>query len=395
MLITPLHDSASLLLLLLTFTFTPTHALTFPNLNLASAWARRNNELATTAMNQTNQPTTNGTAAQNGTEFLWLSQDEYSGKTFFDRFSFFNDFDPTHGTVDYVNSTYAFANRLAYVNDDGTIVMKGDDTTWLPEGQNRSSVRITSVAQYNTGLFILDLNRAPWGCVGAGQWPYTGEIDIIPKRTPGVHDNSHNQVTWHTGPGCFLTPETNYTGTLVNNNLNCDGNIPGNAGCGITEWSRASYGPLFDQQGGGVFAMKWDETGIAVWSFYRSAIPRDIVAGTPNPANWGLPVASLAPETCDPLTFFVNHSIVFGDWAGNSYASSGCPGSCTDRLRDPNNFVNASWSINWLKVYKKQFVLGRASSAESGIMRDGVANAGFRWLVGMGVWAGVVFLYLS
>ncbi len=26
------------------------------------------------------------------------------------------------------------------------------------------SVRISSYAQYNTGLFILDLNQAPWGC---------------------------------------------------------------------------------------------------------------------------------------------------------------------------------------------------------------------------------------
>jgi hypothetical protein len=38
----------------------------------------------------------------------------------------------------YVNDTYAFQNGLAYVNDDGTVVMKGDNTTWLPEGQNRS-----------------------------------------------------------------------------------------------------------------------------------------------------------------------------------------------------------------------------------------------------------------
>ena len=47
-------------------------------------------------------------------------------------------------------------------------------------------------------------------------------------------------------------------------NLACDGTIPGNAGCGITEWSQASYGPTFDAQGGGVFAMKWDEDGISV-----------------------------------------------------------------------------------------------------------------------------------
>jgi hypothetical protein len=47
-------------------------------------------------------------------------------------------------------------------------------------------------------------------------------------------------------------------------NLECNGLINNNAGCGITEWSRASYGPYFDSQGGGVFVMKWDENGIAV-----------------------------------------------------------------------------------------------------------------------------------
>ncbi|KAJ7492593.1 glycoside hydrolase family 16 protein [Mycena latifolia] len=328
----------------------------------------------------------------NGSTFLWLPQDEYSGKTFFDGFTFFPFDDPTHGTVTYVNETYAFQNGLAYVNDDGTVVMKGDNTTWLPEGQNRSSVRISSIAQYNTGLFILDLNRAPWGCgvwpafwtVGGGQWPFTGEIDILEVEfqvhsfplhadtVQGVHDNEHNQVTWHTGPGCSLTLESNYTGSVVSSNgvpnTNCDGNANGNAGCGITEWSKASYGPFFEAQGGGVFAMKWDETGIAVYSFYRSAIPGDITSGSPNPATWGTPVAALAPAACDPLTYFVNHSIIFditfcGDWAGNSYATSGCPGSCTTRLMDPSNFVNASWSINSLKVYRKQTINGRVSAA--------------------------------
>ena len=39
----------------------------------------------------------------------------------------------------------------------------------------------------------------------------TGEIDII----EGVHDNVHNQVTWHTLPGCVLEDTGNFTGTLV------------------------------------------------------------------------------------------------------------------------------------------------------------------------------------
>lgn len=109
--------------------------------------------------------------------------------------------------------------------------------------------------------------------------------------------------------------------------------------------------------------MKWDQDGISVWSFYRVAVPQDIVEGIPNPANWPNPTATLEPAGCDPLTYFLNHSIIFditfcGDWAGNSYATSGCPGTCPDRLMDPTNFVNASWSINSLKVYRRQSLIG-------------------------------------
>jgi len=54
------------------------------------------------------------------------------------------------------------------------------------------------------------------------------------------------------------------------NNTECNGLINDNAGCAIIEWSRASYGPYFDSQGGGVFAMKWDDSGIAVCARYPS-----------------------------------------------------------------------------------------------------------------------------
>ena len=98
------------------------------------------------------------------------------------------------------------------------------------------SVRITSNKWYTGGLFLLDLTAAPWGCGTSfaaqlmcfrilnrfqgvwpafwtfgqsAQWPAGGEIDII----EGVHDNIHNQVAWHTEPGCMYTPSGNYTGT--------------------------------------------------------------------------------------------------------------------------------------------------------------------------------------
>ena len=44
----------------------------------------------------------------------------------------------------------------------------------------------------------------------------------------------------------------------------CDAKANDNAGCGVVDWSRVSYGPQFDVLGGGMYAMMWDETGIAV-----------------------------------------------------------------------------------------------------------------------------------
>ncbi|THU77054.1 hypothetical protein K435DRAFT_824424 [Dendrothele bispora CBS 962.96] len=253
----------------------------------------------------------------NGSFFVWLPQDVYSrisSSAFLSscfRFNFFADVDPTH----YVIKSFALDNGLAHIQD-GTVFMKGDDTTWLADGEFRNSVPISSISQYN---FVHDINCVPWGCVicpawwtvGRGQWPFTGEIDTL----EGVHDNEHNQVTWHTGP------QNN-----CQNNTNCDRTIPPNAGCGVQEWSRASYGEDFNLQGGGIFAMKWDGNGIAVWSFFRAAVPADIVRGSP--------VTVLEPGGCDPIMNFLNHSIVFG----NSYATSGCPGTCADRLKDPSNF---------------------------------------------------------
>ncbi|KAG2072673.1 glycoside hydrolase family 16 protein [Suillus decipiens] len=339
-------------------------------------WNAGVESLASFEWPRTTSPTKRETAA-NGSTVLWVIQDTYQGNTFFDTFDFYTGPDPTNGLVTFVDEQTAFRDGLAYVTSDNKVVMRGDNTTELSYGVNRSSVRITSQAQYNTGLFILDLDMAPWGCgvwpafwtVGNGVWPYTGEIDII----EGVHDNEHNQVTWHTAAGCNLTQTTNFTGAIVQtngvDNLQCDAFINSNAGCGVIEWSRASYGPLFDQADGGVFAMKWDASSIAVWSFYRAAIPQDITQGQPNPSNWGEPVAALTSQSCNITNYFVNHSIVFditfcGDWAGNSYATSGCPGTCENILMDPSNFVNASWIINTLSVYKQTWLdRGGASSA--------------------------------
>lgn len=49
-------------------------------------------------------------------------------------------------------------------------------------------------------------------------------------------------------------------------------------------------------------------------SFYRNLVPQDVLIGEPKPDTWGEPVAMLLPGGCDPMTNFVNHSIVFGEF---------------------------------------------------------------------------------
>lgn len=54
-------------------------------------------------------------------------------------FTFFTASDPTHGMVDYVSKSEATSSGLAFVQDDGTIVLGVDDTTQLKVGENRKS----------------------------------------------------------------------------------------------------------------------------------------------------------------------------------------------------------------------------------------------------------------
>ena len=58
---------------------------------------------------------------------------------------------------------------------------------------------------------------------------------------------------------------SDFTGTVKQ--LNCDKDVAANAGCGVVEWSRASYGPYFTEQGGGILVMKWDENDISICKY--------------------------------------------------------------------------------------------------------------------------------
>lgn len=126
-----------------------------------------------------------------------------STSTFFEQWQFFTEADPTAGTVNYIDQTAAQAAGM--INTNGNQIYMGvDATTTTTSGRN--SVRLTSTASYNTGLFILDLEHMPGGICGTWpafwlvgpNWPNDGEIDII----EGVNNQVGNDMTLHTGKLC-------------------------------------------------------------------------------------------------------------------------------------------------------------------------------------------------
>ena len=107
---------------------------------------------------------------------------------------------------------------------------------------------------------------------------------------------------------------------------------------------------------GGVFATLIDDTGISIYRFDRGSIPSDIEAGTPDPSSWGVATAMWSSSTCDISSHFTDMSIVWditlcGGWAGDAFSKT-CSGTCSDAVKDPENFTVAKWKINYVAIYQ-------------------------------------------
>jgi len=281
----------------------------------------------------------------------------YSGSGFFDGWDFFTAGDPTHGTVNYVNQSYA--QKMGYINTDGGSVYIGTDMkNNVPANvRGRDSVRISTKQAYRYGLFIMDLTHMPTGCgtwpawwlVGPN-WPSGGEIDII----EGVNTGQYDQTTLHTNAGCDMSKvdKTSYTGHSTSPNC------LGNNGCGIVA-NMMNYGAPFNSAGGGVYVMEWSTTFIRTFYFPRNGIPKDIVAGTPQPSTWGKPYANFELGANCPVTHFVEEVIVInltycGDWAGAVFNNQ-CKnlGACNTYVKNnPTKFTEAYWRINYVSVFQ-------------------------------------------
>ncbi|KAH6673421.1 glycoside hydrolase family 16 protein [Halenospora varia] len=305
----------------------------------------------------------------------------FSGSTFFDNFMFESGTDPTHGFVNYRTSIDAFALGLASSPANGPVYMGVDSTTVLNplSGPKRSSVRISSKKNWTHGLFITDIAHMPAAACGVWpaywtlgpNWPTGGEIDIL----EGVNKNQVNLMSLHTSASCSING-AGQLGTI--NTANCDGSTNSNTGCGSAASTTNTYGDGFNAVGGGVYAMEWTSDFIRVWFFPRTSIPYDISSGTPNPTTWGTPQANFQGN-CNIDTHFANHSIIFdttfcGDWAGTVWSTEATCNSlaptCDSYVAaNPGAFVDAYWSINYVKVFTTSIPTSSISTSSSSSTR--------------------------
>ncbi|KXS99181.1 hypothetical protein AC578_3032 [Pseudocercospora eumusae] len=293
--------------------------------------------------------------------------DTYSGTGFFDNFDYFTGYDPTSGFVHYVDSSVATSQQynLTYASSDSAVLRV--DTSETDASTGRYSVRITSKKQYDSGLFIFDIVRTPYGCStwpalwlsDPNNWPENGEIDVLEAVNQG---NIGNQMTLHTTSGCKMNVKRKETGDALYKT--CKNTTNDNAGCGVMG-GRETYGESFNDNGGGIYAMEWRDQGIRVWFFSRDDIPSDIpddVTNTtaPDPSTWGEALADFPSTHCDISSHFRNQSIIAnidlcGTWAGSEavYTTEyGCPGECTQFVATNNTaFETAVWEWKSWRVY--------------------------------------------
>ncbi|PTU19718.1 hypothetical protein P175DRAFT_0534175 [Aspergillus ochraceoroseus IBT 24754] len=296
----------------------------------------------------------------------YMIHDDYGDSaSFFDRFTFWTEPDPSHGYVQYVDQ--ATAEGKGFISMSDGVAYLGVDYTSVVVSGGRQSVRLTSRSQYNHGLYILDLSHMPGSVCGSWpafwmvgpNWPQGGEIDII----EGVSQSTNNAMTLHTSDGCSIAGN-GFTGTIQSTNCFVGAGGQGyNTGCGIQLTSNASYGDGLNNADGGVYGMEWTSGGFKSWFFTRGNIPLDILSDTPDPLSWGTPDAAFAGD-CNFDTHFNNMQIVFdttfcGDWAGHPdvWASSGTcqtlAPTCEEYVaNNPTDFQEAYWEINALKIYQ-------------------------------------------
>jgi len=123
-------------------------------------------------------------------------------------------------------------------------------------------------------IHSFDVWHMPQGCgtwpaiweADLNNWPNGGEIDIL----EGVNDAGTNAMIVHTSPGCTLPANRDQTGR--DRGTQCD-TLANPGGCGASDPRGNSYGPSFNDNRGGWFAIERTESFIKTWFWPRNGNP--------------------------------------------------------------------------------------------------------------------------
>lgn len=177
--------------------------------------------------------------------------------------------------------------------------------------------------------------------------------------------SAQNQMSFHTNSSCVLNTSNsdisfNFTGKCATGNDNCQS---------IRSINNASFGIPFNDGKGGYMAFEWLATsngGYRIWFWNRNSndIPQSLFSDNPDPSTFGIPDAAFSFGPWCPYNMFIDNVITinidFCGWAGNNQEWYGyCPNTgylnCVNYVAEnPNDFVDAYWLINYIKVYQLQ-----------------------------------------
>lgn len=163
-------------------------------------------------------------------------------------------------------------------------------------------------------IYSFDVRHMPQGCgtwpaiweAGLNDWPNEGEVDIL----EGVNNVGPNAVSVHTSLGCSMPANRVQAGTGLG--TDCGAHSDNDPGCGVTDPFDDSFGPSFNNNGGGWFAIERTESFIKVWFWPRDGnSPGEVQEGSGeiNTDTW----VSWSPEARVQARIFTRFFVGYPD----------------------------------------------------------------------------------